>query len=118
MGHYSDAISLSKKYGFIHEEALACERAGLFLLQQNVVDSAYKFLLQSYISYEAWGANAKTKHLVTCYPLLLDEVEQSKSKKKHSIIAEDQLELDEHSLASVSLLTNGSYCTFSSHFTQ
>ena len=116
--HYSDAISLSKKYGFIHEEALACERAGLFLLQQNVVDSAYKFLLQSYFSYEAWGANAKTKHLVTCYPLLLDEVEQSKSKKKHSIIAEDQLELDEHSLASVSLLTNGSYCTFSSHFTQ
>ena len=52
---YNKAISLSKKYGFQHEEALAFERAGMFLLQRNDVDEAYQSLLQSYYSYEVWG---------------------------------------------------------------
>ena len=28
--HYRKSISLSKQYCFLHEEALACERAGMY----------------------------------------------------------------------------------------
>jgi len=106
---YKEAISSSKKYGFIQEEALACERAGIYLLDKNVVHGAYQYLLQSYFSYECWGATAKMKHLVDCYPLLAEEIKQSKHKLR---ITSGQLQIDEQSQASVSILSEGSLtCT-------
>ena len=113
--HYDEAISLSKKYGFQHEEALALERAGLYLLQHNV-DNAYKYLVQSYYSYKSWGAMSKTKQLIHCYPLIAEKMKKTNAKKKRPAITDDQLEVDDQSLASVSMLINGSFCTFNSSY--
>ena len=46
-----EAISLSKKHGFMQEEALAYERAGIYPLDKNAVDGAYQHLFQSCFSY-------------------------------------------------------------------
>jgi len=113
---YDEAISLSKKYGFVQEEALASERAGLYLLQQNKVDDAYEYLVQAHYSYKAWGAISKTKQLIHSYPLISEKMKKSRSKRKYPAITDNQLEVDDHSLASVSLLTNGSLCTFKSSY--
>ena len=114
--HYEEAISLSKKHGFVHEEALSHERTAIFLLNQNKVDDACEHLLQSYDQYEAWGATSKTKHLVHCYPFIADKIKQFKCKQKHPVITDGQLEVN--SLASVSLITSGSFCTFNSSYLQ
>ena len=103
---YKEAISSSHKYGFTQEEALACERAGVYLLEKNLVEGAYKFFLQSYLSYECWGATTKMEHLVKNYPLLTDKIKQSKCELRISF---GQLQFDEQSQASVSILSDGSF---------
>jgi len=69
--HFKKAICSSKKYCFQHEEALACERAGMFSLQLESQTLATQFLEQSFDCYYAWGANTKLKHLKSKYPNIL-----------------------------------------------
>merc|ERR1711862_1057587 len=59
MHHYQKAISLSKQYNFNQEEALACERAGMYLWDSGKVESASKLLYQAFKCYGIWGAKAK-----------------------------------------------------------
>ena len=68
--HYQEAIQLSEKYGFLHEQGLACERAGIFLLQQYrqsnsafSANAATQLFMTSYKCYEKWGAIEKMKDL-------------------------------------------------------
>jgi len=65
---YSQAVSLSKIYGFFHEEALACEKAAIYCFERNNDYNAAAFLIQSYEAYYQWGATAKLYHLYTMYP--------------------------------------------------
>jgi len=65
---YIKAISLSKKFNFIHEEALACEKAGKYFLEKNDEVNAAQLLLRSYKAYFQWGATAKMYHLRSLYP--------------------------------------------------
>jgi len=68
---YNDAILLSKRYNFIHEKALAYERAGIFYLEMKCPDKASHFLSQSYNAYMNWGATAKASQLNCLYPGLI-----------------------------------------------
>merc|ERR1719343_39820 len=72
--HYQEAIRLSEKYGFPNEQALACERAGIFLLEQHrqtnssfSANAATQLFLTSYKCYERWGAIVKMKDLKAKY---------------------------------------------------
>ena len=71
--HYKKAICLSKKNNFVHEEALACERAGIFYLELDSQE-ATALLLQSYHGYNIWGATSKMNQLLQNYPFLKDKV--------------------------------------------
>merc|ERR1712151_1225774 len=62
--HFQRAISLSKKHGFVNEEAVACERAAMFYLDLGLQQDATKLLLQSFDCYKVWGANSKLSHLI------------------------------------------------------
>jgi len=64
--HYEKSISLSKKYCFLNEEALACERAGLYFLGSNSKKS-FEFFQRSFKCYYLWGARAKMKHIQSTY---------------------------------------------------
>jgi len=70
--HYIKAILLSRKFAFINEEALACERAGLFFLEMNSLEKACQYLIQSYNCYKKWGAVAKMEHLIQNHVFLKD----------------------------------------------
>ena len=94
---YDKAISLSKENGFIHETALACERAGITFLSSDHVDPRYYFH-QAIDSYKLWGAKSKIEQIKTLYPTLLSD-----QGCPNEIIAGDiQLE----NLSTVSKLSN------------
>ena len=79
MQHFLQAISLSAKYGFPHEEAISNERAWMFLQRKSTGTSPpdSKFLLQSYQCYEKWGCQQKMLHLKGNYPQLSKLMEES-----------------------------------------
>lgn len=61
---YEDSIRLASDHGFISDQALACERMGLFCAETSGADSALPYLQRSLILYQEFGAEAKVKHLL------------------------------------------------------
>jgi len=91
LAHYRKSISLSKKHCFLHEEALACERAGMYLLGLKSQKLAVQFLKQSYQCYEVWGAYAKLKNLKTKYPNIFEgKIIPFYSMSNDSVFAQDE----------------------------
>ena len=74
--HYRKAISLSRQSKFINDEALVCERAGLFFLEMNSLEKACQYLSQSYNCYKEWGAVAKMEHLIETHSFLKDVIDE------------------------------------------
>ncbi|MDB9428311.1 AAA-like domain-containing protein [Microcystis aeruginosa CS-555/01A07] len=78
---YEKAIQGAKKYEFIHEEALAYERASEFYFTLGREEIAKLYLRNAYHCYIRWGAKAKVKQLEEEYPqYLLGISNQNKSK--------------------------------------
>ncbi len=71
---YEQAIQGAKKYQFIHEEAIAYERAGEFYLEIGRDKIGYFYLKNAHYCYLQWGAIAKVKNLEVEYPQLLVNV--------------------------------------------
>jgi len=98
MINYEKSIELSKKHCFLHEEAISCERAALFLLRSGLTTQGYQLLKRACKCYEDWGAASKKYHLIQEYPMLKDD-------QRSSELHETELLLDGNSQASVSLLS-------------
>ena len=78
---YEKAIQGAKKYEFIHEEALAYERAAEFYFALDRQEIGQLYLRNAHHCYIRWGAKAKVKQLEEEYPqYLLGVTYQSKSK--------------------------------------
>ncbi|MGK7895949.1 MAG: AAA family ATPase, partial [Xenococcus sp. (in: cyanobacteria)] len=78
---YEKAIQGAKKYEFIHEEALAYERASEFYFALEREEIGQLYIRNAYHSYIRWGAKAKVKQLEEEYAqYLLGITNQSKSK--------------------------------------
>ncbi|NET27539.1 AAA family ATPase [Okeania sp. SIO1I7] len=78
---YDRAIQGAKKYEFIHEEALAYERAAEFYLALERKEIGQLYLKNAHHCYIRWGAKAKVKQLEEEYPqYLLRVVNKSKLK--------------------------------------
>jgi len=78
---YEQAIQGSKKYEFIHEEALAYERAAEFYLALGRQEIGQLYLRNAHHCYIRWGAKAKVKKLEEEYPqYLLGVTDQNKSQ--------------------------------------
>merc|ERR1740121_59093 len=69
--HYEKSISLSKENCFVHEEALACERAAMYCLELGVTTKASYFIQRSFDCYYRWGASAKLEHIKSKYDNIL-----------------------------------------------
>ncbi len=81
-GLYDQAIQGAKKYEFIHEEALAYERAAEFYLTIGREEIGQYYLRNAHHCYTSWGAKAKVKQLEKEYSqYLLRGTNQSQGKK-------------------------------------
>ncbi|MDB9512569.1 AAA family ATPase [Kamptonema animale CS-326] len=67
---YEQAIQGAKKSEFIHEEALAYERAAEFYLSLGREEIGQLYLRNAHYCYTQWGAKAKVTALETEYPQL------------------------------------------------
>ena len=56
---YQSAIMGAGKSCYVNEEALSCERAGIFHVTRGDVEEARAFLIRSQSLYKLWGAHRK-----------------------------------------------------------
>ncbi|NJR57821.1 MAG: GAF domain-containing protein [Cyanobacteria bacterium CRU_2_1] len=68
---YEKAIQGAKKSEFIHEEAIAYERAAEFYLSLGREEIGQLYLKNAHHCYSRWGAKAKVKALESEYPQFL-----------------------------------------------
>ncbi|MDB9317965.1 ATP-binding protein [Nodularia spumigena CS-590/02] len=73
MEYYENAIAQAQKNGYLQEEALAYELAGVFYqaLGRELIHQTY--ITKAYYTYIRWGAIAKVKHLESKYPFLVEQ---------------------------------------------
>ncbi|MGC1244842.1 MAG: AAA family ATPase, partial [Spirulinaceae cyanobacterium] len=71
---YDKAIAGAKANEYLQEEALANELAAKFYLDWDKETIAKAYLTKAYYCYVRWGAKAKTDHLESKYPQLLQPI--------------------------------------------
>ncbi|MEM9539949.1 MAG: AAA family ATPase [Cyanobacteria bacterium P01_E01_bin.42] len=71
MEFYDRAIAGAKEQGFVHEEAIANERAAEFYLSLKREQVAKAYMTQAYYAYIRWGAKAKVEDMDEYYPHLI-----------------------------------------------
>ncbi|MGK4004041.1 AAA family ATPase [Sorangium sp. So ce1036] len=71
---FERAVTLARASGYVHEEALACERAARFLLERREVRAARSRFREAHEAYLRWGAVTKAKALERELPHLVPRV--------------------------------------------
>mmetsp|Transcript_27698 Transcript_27698/g.35378 ORF Transcript_27698/g.35378 Transcript_27698/m.35378 type:complete len:373 (+) Transcript_27698:203-1321(+) len=66
--HYEMAIDGAKENKFIQDQALSCERAGIFYLAHGNVSKASEYYGQAHDIYLQWGAKGKADHIRINFP--------------------------------------------------
>jgi diguanylate cyclase (GGDEF)-like protein len=69
--YYDQAIEGAHQQGFLQEEALAAERAGLFYLSRARSRIARTYLSDAHYLYLRWGAHAKVRDMEMRHPHIL-----------------------------------------------
>jgi PAS domain S-box-containing protein len=70
---YEEAIRSARGNGFVHNEALAYERASAFYRARGFDQIADTYLRNARASYASWGADGKVRQLDRLYPGLKQE---------------------------------------------
>ncbi|MBD2016290.1 AAA family ATPase [Microcoleus sp. FACHB-53] len=83
---YARAIRGAKEQGYIHEEALAYERAAEFYLSLGRAEIGQFYMKNAHHCYTRWGAVAKVKALESEYPQILVGATSRKGDKNTSTI--------------------------------
>lgn len=71
MDLYQHALRSAKANGFVHDEALAYERAAAFYRARGLDQFADTYLRNARACYALWGADGKVRQLDQCYPGLM-----------------------------------------------
>ncbi len=74
MDLYEQAIRSARDNGFVHNEAIANERAARFYAKLGFETISYAYLKNARYGYARWGADAKVRQLDQAYPRLRDEL--------------------------------------------
>ncbi|WP_414718643.1 trifunctional serine/threonine-protein kinase/ATP-binding protein/sensor histidine kinase [Trinickia sp.] len=74
MDLYEKAIRSAQDNGFVHNEAIANERAARFYAQLGFKTISYAYLRNARYCYARWGADAKVRQLDQSYPRLKDDL--------------------------------------------
>jgi len=67
---YNMAVESSSACHFTHEEALVCERYGMFYLESRNEEMGLLQLSRALRCYSYWGAKSKVDHILASYPEL------------------------------------------------
>jgi len=101
---YYSSLSQAGENEFMHEEALAFERAGIFYLSMNLSSMANRLLSSACKVYSEWGAKAKVNHLKKEYPGLsfASKADPDDDSSRASTFIFDSASLDKYSIEKAS----------------
>ncbi len=85
--YYDRAVKGASENEYIHEAALANERAAEFYWANGRNKVAQTYLIDAYYGYIHWGATAKVKHLESEYPLVFPAASAAKSRADEMIVS-------------------------------
>ncbi len=74
MDLYEQAIRSARDNGFVHNEAIANERAARFYAALGFETTSHAYLRNARYGYARWGADAKVRQLDQSHPRLRDEL--------------------------------------------
>ena len=74
---YNSAIRLSRSSDFIHEEALAAEKAGLYCIEKSLFSEASKYVSHAYKMYDKWGCTSKLHQLKSTIGVYINDSAES-----------------------------------------
>jgi predicted ATPase/signal transduction histidine kinase len=74
MDAYDRAIDWATQQGYLHEAAIACERAAVFYLSIGKQRIGQAYLTDAYYTYARWGAIAKVRHMEEQYAQILNPI--------------------------------------------
>ena len=60
---YDKSILSAQKAGFLHEQGLACEKAGLYCKRMKDKENALAYFNQALDCYEKWGSSVKVEFI-------------------------------------------------------
>jgi hypothetical protein len=60
---YDASIASAKRTGFIHEQGLACEKAGFYCKREENNEKAVEYFNQARVCYEEWGSSMKVEFI-------------------------------------------------------
>ena len=60
---YNKSIISAQKAGFLHEQGLACEKAGLYCKRMKDNENALAYFNQALVCYEKWGSSVKVEFI-------------------------------------------------------
>jgi len=93
---FDNAISAAGRLGFLHNQALANERAGIYFLGKQERTRAATYLVRARALYDEWGARAKVEHISFKFRDVLDTSSERtrvsgsvKAKQRLSTISKD-----------------------------
>ena len=90
---YDNAIVSAGKLGFLHDQALANERAGVFfLLKRGDCKWASTYLSRAQVLYKDWGARAIAAHMEDFYSDYLDQSHSITTTSSSGLYAKSVLE--------------------------
>jgi len=95
---YNMAVESSNVSNFTHEEALACERFGIFCIDSRNQEIGIHYLTRAVRCFSYWGAKTKVDHLINLHP----EIERDKKYVPF------ELEAHSNCVTAVSDFTNNS----------
>lgn len=95
--YYDRAVKGASSNEYIHEAALANERAAEFYWAKGRNKVAQSYLREAYYGYIHWGATAKVKHLESEYPVSLPSASAAKSSGDRTITSTNYSTSSSHS---------------------
>jgi diguanylate cyclase (GGDEF)-like protein len=91
---YEIAIQTAGRNGFIRDEALANELTAKMFLKGGMKKQASFYMMEAFKGYQAWGADAKTRHMAEKYGQLLKLSESAeKTFKADGIVGLKDIDL-------------------------
>ncbi|ADO75743.1 trifunctional serine/threonine-protein kinase/ATP-binding protein/sensor histidine kinase [Stigmatella aurantiaca] len=107
---YDEAIQAAREHEYMHDMAIACERAAAFYLERGRDNLAASYLQDARFGYLTWGATSKVRALEGQYPQFMAQalsMAGSQARREGMAAVSSSVELDLKTAIQMSQVLSG-----------